>query len=422
MVFTPVQSRGRPQFSFEPMSGGSAPGRTRGEAAARTLRIALAGGGTGGHIVPGLHLLSTDRARRSVADVLWFQTGRAVEARVLAGAEERLAPARLERVTLTLEPDGGGAPGLARLGLCTAPAVLKARAALLAHRSQVLVGLGGFTSLPAALAARSLGIPIALLEVNAHCGRATRWLAPLARRVLHSWRSTLPKSTDGARSGSGRHLRIGPPLAPEFTAGTPDSVAQAEARQALGFSREAPLLAVLGGSQGAGGINRFVAEFAPFWTLNGLSVLHQVGPGRWGEAAPAGPGYRAVEYVGDVAEVLRGSTLVLCRGGASTLAEVGALRRPAWVVPYPHHADRHQETNARELGLGALIVDERKLSLDHAREVLRLCGPSGAGERSRMTFALEGVVPLDGAQRMFDEIALLANQHTSRFQSPVAGS
>ena len=108
---------------------------------------------------------------------------------------------------------------------------------------------------------------------------------------------------------------------------------------------------------------------------------------------------------------------ICARGGASTLAEVGALRRPAWIVPYPHHADRHQERNARELGRGARIVQESELSLDMAREVLRLCGASGAAQRGEMSAALAGVVPLDGAARMFDAVLDLATPSTSHFQS-----
>lgn len=376
------------------------------------MRLALAGGGTGGHIVPGLHLLAAERARGAIADVVWFQTGRAVEARVLAGVEERLAPASLERVTLSLEPEGGGAPSLARLLAHTLPATLRARRALIRHRSEVLVGLGGFTSLPAVLAARSLGVPVALLEVNAHAGRATRWLAPFSRVVLHAWRSTLP-TRDGDRD-----LYIGPPLAPAFTqtVGEHDSRAGA-ARAQLGFDEDASVLLVLGGSQGARGLNAFVREHAAFWAVNGLSVLHQVGPGRLAEAAPSRPGYRAVEYVDDVAAALRAANFVLCRGGASTLAEIGASRRPSWIVPYPHHADRHQERNARELGEGCRIVDESTLSLELARELLEWVGPGGAPRRRAMADALTGRVPGDGADRMFDEVAKLASLARARFQN-----
>lgn len=361
--------------------------------------MALAGGGTGGHVVPGLHLLSHFQRGGDLADVLWFGAGRPVEERVLAGAEERLRPARLERVHLRLEPPGGGAPSLARLVLRSAPETRRARAALRRHGSRVLLGLGGFTSLPAVLAARSLGIPVALLEINAKPGKATRTLRPLARRVFHAWPDTVK---------DGRDLHTGPPLAPAFLAGAPSDGESRAARAALGFGAEAPLLVVLGGSQGAGALNGFLAAHGPRLAAGGLQLLHQVGPGRAAEAAPAAPGYRAVEYVEDVVGALRAATLVLCRGGASTVAEVGALGRPALVVPYPHAPDRHQEHNARQLGAGARIVDEAALDGAFAAELLRLAGPPGEEERRRMAAALVRAVPADAGRRIAAELRALA--------------
>jgi UDP-N-acetylglucosamine--N-acetylmuramyl-(pentapeptide) pyrophosphoryl-undecaprenol N-acetylglucosamine transferase len=343
------------------------------------LRVALAGGGTGGHILPGRYLLEHAHAAARIADVVWFQTGRAVEERAMAGLAERLAPIALERVALPLEPEGGGAPSLARLGVLTWPAARRARAALKRHRADVLVGLGGFTSLPAALAARSLGIPIVLVEINAASGRATRWLAPFSARVAHAWKATLEHGEDA------KHRWIGPPLATRFVRGAPSERESLAARAALGFEPELPLLVVLGGSQGALGLNRFVAAHAAFLSANGIQVLHQTGPGRASEgASSAPPGYRVVEYVDDVARALDAATLVLCRGGASTLAEVGALARPACVVPYPHSPDRHQELNARELGVGVRIVSEPELDAGFARELVRLIGPAGAAEREKI--------------------------------------
>jgi UDP-N-acetylglucosamine--N-acetylmuramyl-(pentapeptide) pyrophosphoryl-undecaprenol N-acetylglucosamine transferase len=364
------------------------------------LRIAFAGGGTGGHIVPGRHLLA--HGGRAVDDVLWFCTGRPVEDKAFAGLGEELEPAPLERVPLRLEPDGGGAPGLGGLAFRTLPAVRAARAALRAHRSQVLVGLGGFTCLPAVLAARTLGIPVALLEINATRGKATRWLAPFAARVFHAWRGTLP-----ARSG-GRDVLTGPPLAPSFAAGGVSEEAAARARQALGFHPERPLLVVLGGSQGAGALNTFLAQHAGEFSRQAVQVLHQTGPGKLEQGAKERDGYRKVEFVHDVHTALAGATLVLCRGGASTLAEVAALRKPAWVVPYPHHADRHQERNARELGGGVELVDESRLGASFARELVQLTLKSGTRELARRSAELASAMPLDAATRIWDDVTRIA--------------
>jgi UDP-N-acetylglucosamine:LPS N-acetylglucosamine transferase len=370
----------------------------------RALVLALAGGGTGGHVVPGLHLLAHFAQRPgALARVLWFLSGRAVEECLLAGIERILGGVPLERVPLALEPEGGGAPSLSRLALCTPGALRRARSHLRSSGAEVLLGLGGFTTLPPVLAARTLGVPVALLEINAERGRATRWLTPLCARVLHAWPLSLP----GGRA-SARHACIGPPLAPAFLRGVPEAHEELAQRARLGFEERRPLLVVLGGSQGAAGLNRFVVPHVPAWLAAGLQVLHQVGPGRRAEGAPERPGYRCVEYVDDVRAALAAATLVLCRGGASTLAEVGVSGRPAFVVPYPHHADRHQEKNARCLGAGVLVIDERRLGEEVAREICALAGPSGAPRRSEMARALATAVPREGARRLADELLALA--------------
>lgn len=356
-------------------------------------RLCIAGGGTGGHIVPGLHLLDHLVAAGEVpAAVTWLHAGRAVEREVLDGLEERCGGARVTRVPLPLEPAGGGAPALSGLALRLPRATRRARRVLREEGSELLLGLGGYATAPATLAARSLGLPVALLEINAAAGRATRALAPLTRRVFHAWPATLPRRT-GAR-----HAVVGPPVAPRF--GPVTREARQDARRRLGVPVDAPLVAVLGGSQGAGGLNAFIRGHAGPLLAQGLQLLHQVGPGRLDEAADAATGYRAVEYVRDVPTVLEAATVVLCRAGASTLAEVAAMRVPALAVPYPHHADQHQERNARELGAGVRIVPEADLGPGFAQELGRLAGAQGEAERDAMRAALDGVAPERAAERL----------------------
>lgn len=391
---------------------------------AAPLRLALAGGGTGGHILPGLHLLAharSDLARlpRPLDDVLWFMSGRAVEDRVMRSTWTASEGTSFERVVLPLEPEGGGAPSRGALALRTPPAVLKARRAMAHHRSQVLLGLGGFTSLPAVIAARSLGIPVALLEINAEPGSATRWLSRYAARVLHAWPSTWKRAVaNGDTRRAEVHRWIGPPLAPQFTTGAANAIEDpadggdrarsSRARADLGFDPARALLVVLGGSQGSSALNRFVATHAPALVAEGVQVLHQTGPKKLGEAAAPFSGYRAVEYLDPVAPALVAATLVLTRGGASTLAEIAALRRPAVVVPYPHHADRHQERNAEELGSGARIVPEARLGTSVRQEIADLASDSGREERARMSAAMRAAVPLDAAARLYAELAAIA--------------
>ncbi len=370
------------------------------------LRLAIAGGGTGGHVVPGLHLLDAvslaerDAGRTgALDDLIWFHSGRRAEERSLRDLDHHPAAPRLERVVLPLEPEGGGAPSLGRLGRRMVPAFLRARRAMVRHRSHVLLGLGGFTTAPATLAARSLRIPVVLLEINATAGKATRGLSPLCQRVLHAWRETLPPTREGAK-----HLLVGPPVAPHFRAPEGRDAVQREAKDDLGFDPDRPLLVVLGGSQGALGLNAFVRQHVSFLLGSGVQVLHQVGPGRRSEGADGLAGYMAVEFLDDVFHALLAADGVLCRGGASTLAEIGATETPAWVVPYPHHADGHQERNARQLSGGVRIVQERDLDHGRCEELVRFLGPDGAEDRRRMRHHLRAAVPRDSAQRVWEQL------------------
>lgn len=382
----------------------------------RGLRLALAGGGTGGHIVPGLHLLSWMRENeKRVDDVLWFVSGRSVEERVLQNVSEVLADTPFERAILPIEPPGGGAPSRSRIVLHAPRAVMVARRQLIAHRSEVVLGLGGFTSLPAVLAARTLKIPVVLLEINAHEGAATHWLSSFASRVLHAWSATLPAGE------SARHRLVGPPLDPLFHRRAHLSANEREreslrARAALGFAPDRPLLVVLGGSQGSTALNQFVRTHATSIVAAGVQVLHQTGPKKLAEAAAPFTGYRAVEYVDPMHTALAAATFCLCRGGASTLAEVAAMRVPAFVAPYPSHKDRHQEKNAAELGLGVRLVQDTELDTSARNELVRLCSDEARPERAAMSAALANAVPTDAAQRIWMELAELTAR---RAESPL---
>ncbi|MCA8980070.1 MAG: UDP-N-acetylglucosamine--N-acetylmuramyl-(pentapeptide) pyrophosphoryl-undecaprenol N-acetylglucosamine transferase, partial [Planctomycetes bacterium] len=241
-----------------------------------------------------------------------------------------------------------------------------------------------------------------LLEVNAVAGKATRTLARLVRRVYHAWPASVP-----AAPGT-RHRLVGPPLDPALAQGRATDAERRELARRVGLPGNGPLLLVLGGSQGAGSLNRFVAEHADGLKAGGIEVLHQCGPGRLPEAPAARAGLVVREYLTGVPALLRAADLVLCRGGASTLAEVAAARVPAVVVPYPHHGDRHQERNARGLGEGVRIVDDERLDAALIAELVRLAGPTGAEERARRAAALERAVPLDAARRILDDLMLLA--------------
>lgn len=373
--------------------------RTRGARVGTPLRLALAGGGTGGHVVPGLAVLEHLSAAGNLEHALWIGSGRTAERRALEGLEAAAGSASVERVVLPLERANGGAPS--RLGtLVRLPrAVLLARRALANSGSEVLLGLGGFASVSAVLAARLLGLPVVLLEVNAAPGLATRALGPLVRRVLHSTALSLPRGRE-----SHRHRVVGPTLGARYFAPLPGDAERAGLRAQLGFEPERPLLAVLGGSQGAGAFNRFVCAHVDRLVASGVSVLHQVGPGRLAEGAGERPHYRALEYVTPVLPALDGATVALVRAGASTLAEVVARRTPAVVVPYPQAAGDHQRHNALQLGQGVWLVPEAELDGALVERILHLVGPGGEPERRRLSEELGSRPQPRGGPEVIEEL------------------
>ena len=366
------------------------------------LRLAISGGGTGGHIVPGLHLLEHLReSSDDLGDLVWFGSGRGVEERVLKHLPARTGRVPVEVLSLALEPPSGGAPNWVGLAVRTAPSVQRVRQALRAHRTQVVLGLGGFVTAPVALAARSLGIPMALLEINSVVGKANQWLSPLCQRVYHAWEGTVPIGA------SDRHLHMGPPVSPRLEPTNGES-SRSAAKDCLGFAVERPLLVVLGGSQGAQAINQVLAVGSGTLIEKGISILHQVGPGKLAQAAESQSDfYRAVEYVDEMDLALRAAHLVICRGGASTMAEVAAVQTPAWVVPYTHHRDNHQEHNARQLGDGVRVVQESTLA-DVLPELPGFMGERGAAERERMRRALRRCLPRNAARLILDDLERLA--------------
>ena len=318
------------------------------------LRVVLSGGGSGGHLVPGLEL-----ARALLAEghsVQLLRPGREVERRVLEaypGLAHRTVPL---------------AAGKLKLPFSMLRATQHARRALREFEAQLVVALGGRGALPGALAARLLGLPLVVLEQNLVPGKANRLLARLAQRSFLAFdetRSELPPRTRA------RGVVTGMPLRPEIlrrrSNGERDRLAQA-----LELADEAQrTLLIVGGSQGAQALNTQVPQLLASLPLErrcGWRFVHLSGPGREEEARGAwrAAGLRAtvLGYSSRMGDLIALSDLVLCRGGAMTLLELAAAGKPAVVVPYPWHRDDHQGRNAQwfaDRGAARVIREEELL-------------------------------------------------------------
>ncbi|MBL8749184.1 MAG: UDP-N-acetylglucosamine--N-acetylmuramyl-(pentapeptide) pyrophosphoryl-undecaprenol N-acetylglucosamine transferase [Planctomycetes bacterium] len=308
-------------------------------------RVCLVSGGTGGHLMPALVLARALRERGHEA--LLVTEGREVERELLRRELPDIVEENLPSVS-----------GRFSLPWWLAKATVSARRMLRRERVDCVVSTGGRPSLPVGLAAKSLGVPLFLLEQNAVTGRVNRWLSPLAARIYHG----LPAIEPLGR----RALVTGTPLRPQFA-----RVERAACRDALGLPGDGLVVLVTGGSQGARVLNETVpAALAGLTTP--LHVLHLAGIGRDEEVRRRyAVSDRIVAQVRPVAldmdRMFGAADLVVCRGGGTTVAELTAAGRPAVIVPYPHHKDRQQLRNAEVLvRAGAAIVVEEK-DLDLAR-------------------------------------------------------
>lgn len=348
-------------------------GDPRGAAAARRpLSVVVAGGGTAGHVEPALALADAVRRLRPDARVTALGTER--------GLENKLVPARgypLELIPPVPMPRKPNAD-LLKLPLKVRESVKQTRAVLDRVNADVVVGFGGYVSLPAYLAARGR-VPIVVHEANARAGLANKVGARFAERVLAA---TPDSGLPGAQT-------IGIPLRESITR-LDRWALRAQARQHFGLHPHAPTILVFGGSQGARTLNTAFSGAAEALGRAGVGVLHAHGPKNTiaVQQVQGAPVYNAVPYLERMDLAYAAADLVVCRSGAMTVAEVSALGLPAVFVPLPH-GNGEQALNAQPVvskGGARLVSDEDMTSQKVIDEVLPLAlDPQRLQEMSRAT-------------------------------------
>jgi UDP-N-acetylglucosamine--N-acetylmuramyl-(pentapeptide) pyrophosphoryl-undecaprenol N-acetylglucosamine transferase len=309
--------------------------------------IAIACGGTGGHLYPGLAIAEGLRLRRCRVSLLISSKP----------VDRQAIPAGWQDPVLTL-PAVGWQRGRLRSFLAKSWQSYRiVRSAFRSRPPHAVLAMGGFTSAPAVLAGRSLGAATFLHEANYIPGKANRWLAPWVDAVFVHFPAT------ALRLGAHAVFTTGMPVRAAFQPRSP-----AESRRRFGLDPERPVVLVMGGSQGASGINQLVLDALPH--LAGepvpLQFLHLSGPADQAqlEAAYAGCRIKATvqAFTREMDTALDAASMGISRAGASSLAELAAMKVPAILVPYPFAADNHQHFNARafvETG-AARVLEQRE--------------------------------------------------------------
>lgn len=316
-------------------------------------RVIVAGGGTGGHLFPGIAVVEELRRRAPEVDVTFVGTEKGIEARVIPERGERLE-------LIDVAPLKGRTAGQLMRSLMMLPgAFSQAMSVLKRHRPDLVIGVGGYASGPMLLAAAARGIPTALLEQNAHVGMTNRVLAPVSGRAYVAFDEA------AEQIGRSRAKLLGNPVRRAFVETARSAMLDPE-----GFEARSRRIFVLGGSQGAKALNETVPAALAELDLaaRGITVLHQTGAAMRDAVAARyeelGVDAEVVPFVDDMAKAYSSASLVIARAGATTLAEVCAIGRPSILVPYPFAADDHQARNAEALERAGAAIAIRESALD----------------------------------------------------------
>lgn len=307
------------------------------------MRLLIAGGGTGGHLFPGVAIAEELRAREPDAAIRFVGTARGIEARVLPDLGWDLVMIEVSGLKTV------GALGAVR-GLLRLPRALwQARRVVKEFSPDVVVGVGGYASGPVVLMARLMGVKTGILEQNSLPGLTNKMLGKVAKGVFLAFEESRRFFKAKKIVMTGNPIRRDIRLALE--AGDRRQDAEDARLRVFAF----------GGSQGATALNDLVADAMKVLKEQGVEVdiVHQAGEKNQRALEERYGGMKADVrgFIQDMAAEYRRADLVIARAGATTVAELGVVGKPAILVPYPFAADNHQEVNAREMAeAGAALM------------------------------------------------------------------
>ncbi len=380
------------------------------------MKLIIAGGGTGGHLFPGIAVAEEFLSRDPAHEVLFVGTERGIEARAVPAAGYRLELISAAGIR------GKGAFSKIKGTALMVYGYAQSRKILKSFRPDMVFGVGGYASLPMVLAARGMQIPRFIHEQNAIPGQTNRLLARFASKVFITLEESARYFPSATTLLTGNPLRrqildmvekVNPPSIPPLSKGGSEQSEQGgflkggcEAERTGGFR-----LFIFGGSQGAHAINVAMIEALPL--LKGIrgrvAITHQTGEKDCAEVSTAyrtaGLDAKVTAFISDMATEYAGADLIICRAGATTIAEVTACGKACLFIPFPHAVDDHQRRNAEALLKkdACFMMLERELTgVTLAESILTLSAdPDLVRRTGELAFSL---ARLDAARIIVDEM------------------
>jgi UDP-N-acetylglucosamine--N-acetylmuramyl-(pentapeptide) pyrophosphoryl-undecaprenol N-acetylglucosamine transferase len=357
------------------------------------MKLIIAGGGTGGHLFPGMAVAEEFLAREPANEVLFVGTERGIEARAVPAAGYRLELINAAGIR------GKGPFSQLKGAAMMAYGYAQSRKILKSFRPDMVLGVGGYASLPMVLAAKGMQIPCYIHEQNAIPGMTNKILARFADRVF----ITLDESARFFPKDN--CLLTGNPLRRQIL----DLVAAGSVEQPSSTPESLFRLFIFGGSQGAHAINMAMVDALPFLAdMTGqLEFCHQTGEKDYAAVLTAyqASGIKATvqPFITDMAAEYQRADLIICRAGATTIAEVTACGKPCLFIPFPHAVDDHQRRNAEALlkKQACYMLLERELSGVRMTAMIKemLSDPEALRKTGEAAF---GLARLDAARIIVD--------------------
>lgn len=313
--------------------------------------IYFAGGGTGGHLYPAMAVAGAIRKRKPQAGITFFCSGREIDARILGPSGFDFLPLPAQGFSISPKK------GIRFFAQFVKSYYFVKQILTPGRQNSVVMGTGGFVSGPVVMAARSLRIPVCLLNVDSVPGKANRMLGRYAKKIFVQFEQTRPYFS----KVKGQVIVTGCPLREEFASAAEDI------RGTYELDRGKKILLITGASSGSLSINRAILEilpdlerFADQWQIVHLTGMAHFETVRR-SACESAIRYVPLEYCHRMPALLKAADLAVGRAGAVSVAEYAAAGVPVICLPYPYHKDRHQFLNARPLvdAEAAVIVEDR---------------------------------------------------------------
>jgi len=355
------------------------------------MRVIFAGGGTGGHLFPGLAVAREFQKRDSMTEILFVGTEQGIEARVLPQEGFRLETIPVRGLK------GRGIRGLLDAAWGIPAGLLRSLSILRKFRPHLIIGLGGYASGPFLLAGKLLGLRCAIMEQNLRPGFTNKFLARFVDRVFTSYRDSTAYFPNGKILETGNPVRW-------------SQLPEVERKEKF-------VLLVFGGSAGAHRINLAVVDAMKRLAdlAAGLEVIHQTGQADFASVKEAYDSLpfeaEVLPFIDKMDEAYARADLVLCRAGATTVAELTAFGKAAILVPYPYAIYDHQRWNAQALQDGGAV----EMILDQQLNGELLAGRlrafvSDRQSLERMAAAARSMGRPEAAARIVDECYVLVRR------------